>query len=152
LLDQVRALNWDEFDTPDGYRPAEVITALEQLIHLDAEDDLWPTYNATLSAIGNNHGGVYYEAVLGALPLIVALALDPPHALSQRCCVEIMADWLTSFEAELGNQPTTTTTALEDNVRTTIRACLPHIKPQSTAVATLLSDLADHDLLGRSLS
>ena len=102
LLYEVDRTAWEDIDGPEWYRPTEVPTAFRQVISVTDESSLWDAYNAMLFAVGNNHCGTYYPAVLFALPFIVELASDPPRPIVQECCLEIIID-LASFEPDTEN-------------------------------------------------
>ncbi|WP_153798776.1 hypothetical protein [Foetidibacter luteolus] len=124
FIDVVESTNWKAFRGPEYFNPDSVAPALSSLIHLRQDNDKWKVYNNVLFAIGNNHGGTYYPAVLSALPLLVRLLKTTENEVTRNCIFEIFSEWYYSFDPEIGTYKLMTEIQLESYVRTNIKSCI----------------------------
>jgi hypothetical protein len=110
--------NWSLFPGPKYYRPDDVEPALAGLAAVSSEHTAREAYNTVLFAIGNNHAGTLYPAVVGAVPRILTLATKG-QGWVRRAAMNILVDVLT-FEIEPGFERFT----MEDDVRTDTKLAL----------------------------
>lgn len=97
----LEAARWDQYDGPATYEPSSVAAALELLAESSTLEEGWEAYNAVLFAIGNNHAGTYYPAVIGALPILVDMTqADRPWA--RFAAVQVLIECAWSFQPEPG--------------------------------------------------
>jgi len=106
----VENIDWQSFSDSPYYNPARIPSALVCLFLADKEsqDGIYTSENFSdmnialllnaaiandvLFAIGNNHRGIYYNAVQKALPFIVQVVLYGNHEVARNCAMNILID------------------------------------------------------------
>lgn len=94
---RVKETDWEQYVGPEHYYPDRVPTVLIALSKLDKTDKDDRLYNNVLFAIGNNHAGTYYPAILGALTFIEEIAACETRPFASRLANEILLDLLGPF-------------------------------------------------------
>ena len=102
-IDKVSSINWPQYSGPEYYNAMKVPEALYQLVRLDREENRDATYNIVLNAIGNNHCGTYYPAVIDAINFIIDTALNNDSEVARNCALDMMIDLYCTFSPELGS-------------------------------------------------
>ena len=107
FLNDIRSVNWKDFNGPQYYNENRVVTALEALAAVSDEDTSGfvpigmqtepivlngRVYDDVLFAIGNNHAGTYYPAVYKAIGFIMQVALEGTNEISRNCAINILID------------------------------------------------------------
>lgn len=121
IINEVKSTNWKAYEGPKYFKPHKLVDALLNLVQLRREDYKWDTYNEILFAIGNNHAGTYYPAILAALPLLIKLLKTSKREAVRNCIFEIFSEWYYSFTAEVGADSQFTKKQVENFVRKTIK-------------------------------
>lgn len=96
---------WERFDGPEEYRPSSVLPALEAMASARTGNEAQAAYHAVLFAVGNNHGGTFYPAVVAALPLVLEMTRSG-RPWTRFAAVEVAIECVTSFEPEPGFERT----------------------------------------------
>lgn len=128
-INEILSKDWSIYSGPEYYEPQKVPKAIIDLISLNLEDSYDQVYNNFLFAIGNNHAGTYYPAILGTLKYIIEIALnnDPDMAISRACALNILIDLYCSFGAEVGDYKNLSHKELEIIVTRDIESMLPKL-------------------------
>lgn len=121
LLNKIRKTDWQQYKGPKDYSYRKVYPAFEDMILLRKEENKWKVNSNFKYALGNDHGGTYYPAVLSGLPLLIDLVMHSPHEPVRNCALEVLCDWSSSFEPELGKYAGIGETELEQFVSHSIR-------------------------------
>ena len=119
---KIEAMDWTQYSGPDHYEPDEVPQALNKLIYLQNEEHRSKTYNSVLSAIGNNHAGTYYPAVIEAIKIIIDVALKSDMEVARNCSLNIMMDLYCTFCPEMGTYNKCTHDELETIVKAEVES------------------------------
>ncbi|WLQ16707.1 hypothetical protein O5O45_12340 [Hahella aquimaris] len=98
---RLRDIDWRQYSGPELYAPDKVIASLLALIDLHDQNATNAVGEAVLNALGNNHQGVYYPAVIAALDILISMAEAADQPARTRCARSILND-LYYFEPELG--------------------------------------------------
>ncbi|SMF41427.1 hypothetical protein [Pseudobacteriovorax antillogorgiicola] len=101
LVEQVEKTDWSKFSGPKCYQSDKVPEALKSLIMLTRPEHANEVGDKVINAIGNNHRGTYYPAILAALEIIVSIANDGEN-LARKTCAEAILNDLYYFEPEVG--------------------------------------------------
>jgi len=102
MEEKIRAVNWDKYNGPEFYDQESVI---ESLIHLSKNDvSMAPEGldNKVHSALGNNHAGTYYPAILEAADLLIEIEMKSNSKRVRKCAYAILNN-LYYFRAEVGS-------------------------------------------------
>jgi len=126
-IDKLNALDWNQYSGPEYYDSEEVHGALLQLITLSLESENTNVYNRVLFAVGNNHGGTYYPAILGALEFIVSVAVSHETEIARNCALNMLIDIYASFEAEMGAYKLISEQELNEWVKSQIESVKPEL-------------------------
>ena len=100
---RLRSIDWPKYSGPEHYRPQELIASVLELFQLTEPDHLNKVYNRVLSAVGNNHAGTYYPAILEAMNFIDEIATNKRHEHASHVASEVLIDLRESFHAEVGS-------------------------------------------------
>ena len=100
LREEIAKVDWSSFNGPSMYDAKAVPLALYSLIDLDNSSKAEAVGNMLISALGNNHAGVYYPVVLKALDYIIAVANCGSNDISKICALAVLND-LYYFEPEV---------------------------------------------------
>ncbi len=98
----IKEVDWSSYEGPEDYNPEELI---EALLHLNAYDESNAKNgldNKVLFAVGNNHRGTYYPAILGAADLLIKIESSSTSKQARKCAYAILND-LYYFEPEVGS-------------------------------------------------
>ena len=100
----IQSTDWEKYDGPEYYKPNEVAPALLSLLTLQESAYANDVGDRVLNALGNNHAGTYYPAILSALDIIISVEREAPDSVRKICAKAILND-LSCFEPEpdLGN-------------------------------------------------
>jgi hypothetical protein len=103
LLDKVKKTDWRQYKGPKDYAYKKVYPAFEDLVLMRDEKNKWKVSSDLKYAVGNDHGAKYFPAVLSALPLLIDLLIHSEREPVRNCALEVLSDWVSFFEPELGN-------------------------------------------------
>jgi hypothetical protein len=103
LLNKIKNTDWRQYKGPRNYSPRKIFPAFEDLVLLREEKNKWKVSSDLKFALGNDQGNTYYPALLSALPLLIDMAINSRHEPVRNCTLEVLCDWSSSFEAELGS-------------------------------------------------
>jgi hypothetical protein len=104
IEERIRLVRWEQYAGPDLYRPGELVEALIELASLDqcrAGHGLENNVNKVLFAVGNNHAGTYYPAILEAADIFIEIEQES-GVPAARACARAVLNELHYFSAEVG--------------------------------------------------
>ncbi len=104
LKQLVKNVNWSIYDGVEGYDSKIVNEALFELIDLEKLEEVYSQSieHKMISAIGNDHRGTFYPAILSALDILIEIAKFGSFK-SSRSALAILDNLCASFFAETGN-------------------------------------------------
>jgi hypothetical protein len=145
LLDKIKKTDWQQYKGPKDYSYRKVYPAFEDMVLLREEKNKWKVNSNFKYALGNDHGGTYYPAVLSALPLLIDLVIHSPHEPVRNCALEVLCDWSSSAEPELGKYTGIGAEALQQFVSHSIRNFTEQpARNDSERNAALLADIREY--------
>lgn len=95
----IQNIDWEKYDGPEYYESHEVAPALFSLLLLEKSVHANDVGDKILDALGNNHAGTYYPAILSALDIIISIEKEAPDSARKICAKAILND-LSCFEPE----------------------------------------------------
>jgi hypothetical protein len=101
IEERIRSVRWEQYAGPELYRPGELVEALIALAHFDQSKARYGLDNMVLFAVGNNHAGTYYPAILEATDILIEIEQESEVPGSRKCARAILND-LVYFSAEVG--------------------------------------------------
>lgn len=90
LKKEIYNVDWSCFNGPPMYDANAVPPALCSLINLDDSKESEEVGNKLIDALGNNHAGVYYPAVIKALDYIIAIANSTDSKACRVCALAVL--------------------------------------------------------------
>lgn len=90
LREEINGVNWAQFDGPSSYDSKVVSLALIELMELDSPEFATNVGRRVTYAIGNDHAGVYYPAVLKALDFIIDIVKNTQSEPCRICAKAIL--------------------------------------------------------------
>lgn len=102
IKSELLKINWEAYSGPRYYEPARVVESLTALADLADRAQANEVGNKVTNAIGNDHSGTYYPAVLSALDIIASIEKASPVGSIRRVCAGAILNNLYYFEPELG--------------------------------------------------
>lgn len=88
----IDAVDWTRFDGPPMYDSEKVPPALHALVNLETSESTEDVGNRLVYAIGNDHAGVYYPAVLEALDIIAQIEQTTTNNARKTCAYAVLND------------------------------------------------------------
>ncbi len=116
LKKEILNIDWDEFNGPEGYESNRVADSLILLAEIKDAQKANDIGNKVTYAIGNDHAGVYYPAVLSALDFIIILEKNSDDNNVRKICCGAILNNLYYFEPELGSYNGCTSSELKSFV------------------------------------
>lgn len=120
---KILSIDWTKYLEPEyfdsnkmDYSPDRLVEALIQLSRYDESKADFDLSNEMLFAIGNNHRGTYYPAVLGAIDLIIEIEKHSEIEAARKCAYYILND-LYYFQLELGSDDKQLYEAIENKIK-----------------------------------
>lgn len=101
IEEKIRAVRWEKYTGPEFYRPGRLVQALVDLAMFDESRTCHDLANEVLFAVGNNHSGTYYPAVLEAVDILTEIERTSDVTEARSCARAILND-LYYFGAEVG--------------------------------------------------
>lgn len=101
IEERIKSVEWRQYLGPEYYNPEELVQALLQLSVFDESNTTHGLDNKVLFAVGNNHAGTYYPAILEAADLIIEMEKHSSLESVRKCANAILNN-LYYFEPELG--------------------------------------------------
>lgn len=98
--EKISNVDWSVFNGPFMYDAKVVPGALYSLMELDDSSKAEEVGNSLIDALGNNHEGVYYPAVLKALDYIIEIANSTDSKACRVCALAVLND-LYYFEPDV---------------------------------------------------
>lgn len=145
LLNKIKKINWRQYNGPRAYSHRKVYLAFEDMVLLREEKNKWKVTSDFKFALGNDQGSTYYPAVLSALPLLIEIILNSRYEAVRNSALEVLCDWSSSFEPELGSYPGITTRELQLFVRTAINDfAAQDNKEESSRNRELVADIREY--------
>ncbi len=99
---RIRNTDWSEYLGPEYFSPDELIESLIDLNNYDTVNAEHGLDNKVLFAVGNNHAGTYYPAILSAVDIIIEIERSSDIEPARKCANAILND-LYYFQPELGS-------------------------------------------------
>jgi hypothetical protein len=121
IEERIRSVRWEQYAGPEYYRPGELVEALIDLANFDQSRARHGLENKVLFAVGNNHAGTYYPAILEAADIIIAIEQESGVPESRNCAREILTD-LYYFSAEVGAYAGHSAEQIENFVRSRLES------------------------------
>lgn len=100
--ERVQSVGWSRYSGPEYYSQEELE---ESLIHLSRNDESRASNgldNKVLFAVGNNHAGTYYPAILEVADFLIELEESSTNEAVRKCAYAILND-LFYFSPDVGN-------------------------------------------------
>jgi hypothetical protein len=113
IKDEILSINWSVYNGPEYYDPYNVADTLISLLELKDIKQAEEIGRRVISAIGNDHAGTYYPAVLSALDIIISIEKEPNNKTRKICANSILNN-LYYFEPEIGSYSGCTSTQLKE--------------------------------------
>jgi hypothetical protein len=121
IEERIRSVRWEEYAGPEYYRPGELVEALIDLANFDQSRARHGLENKVLFAVGNNHAGTYYPAILEAADILIEIEQESGVPKSRKCAREILTD-LYYFSAEVGTYTGHSAEQIESFVRSKLES------------------------------
>ncbi|GAB1270349.1 hypothetical protein NBRC116493_36030 [Aurantivibrio infirmus] len=117
---KIREVDWSQYNGPECFSASELQEALLDLLSYDESRAVHGLDNKVLFAVGNNHAGTYYPAILEATDILINIETSGENESSRKCAFAILND-LTCFEPELGSYKGCSNTQLQEFVATKLK-------------------------------
>jgi hypothetical protein len=114
--EKIRSVRWEQYAGPEYYRPGELEEALIDLANFDQSRARHGLEDKVLFAVGNNHAGTYYPAILEATDILIEIEQESKTPESRECARAILTD-LYYFCAEVGTYTGHSAEQIESFVR-----------------------------------
>jgi len=89
---RIRSVRWEQYAGPDYYRPGDLVEALIDLANFDQSRARHGLENKVLFAVGNNHAGTYYPAILEAADILIEIEQKSEVSESRKCARPVLTD------------------------------------------------------------
>lgn len=146
--DSAQAVNWSRYMTPTGRGGGPAHSVLDALRRIDQAQDsaaAEAAYHFTLDAVGHNHSGWLYPAVVPAAPFLLRLATGA-RTWGRLTALEVLTDvlnWLPDDD-RAGFDPGAVRRAIDEaQSQIELLASADSSEPVRLAAATLIADLAE---------
>jgi hypothetical protein len=119
IEERIRSVRWEQYAGPEWYRPGELVEALIELASFDqsrARHALQNKVNKVLFAVGNDHAGTYYPAILEAADILIEIE-QASEVPASRACARAVLNELYYFSAEVGTYNGHSAEQIESYVR-----------------------------------
>ena len=100
LRNEIESIEWSRYDGPETYDSSTVASSLISLLELEDSSQANDVGDRLICAIGNNHAGTYYPAVLEALDIIIKIEKYTSSKACKTCALSILND-LYYFEPDV---------------------------------------------------
>lgn len=120
IEESIRSVRWEQYAGPEFYRPGELVEALIDLASFDQSRARHGLDNKVLFAVGNNHAGTYYPAILEAADILIEIEHNSEVPESRKCARAVLAD-LYYFSAEVGTYAGHSAEQIESFVRSRLK-------------------------------
>ena len=101
IEERIRLVRWEQYAGPEYFRPGDLVEALIDLAMFDQSRARHGLDNKVLFAVGNNHAGTYYPAILEAADILIEIEQKSEVPASRKCARAILND-LYYFSPEVG--------------------------------------------------
>ena len=112
-IKKILNVDWARFDGPELYESHRVAEALIALAKLDDSKQANEVLRKVTYAIGNDHAGTYYPAILEALDILISLEKNSDENKARKICAGAILNNLYYFEPELGGYSGCTSSELK---------------------------------------
>ena len=136
MLERIVEVPWDSYPRPPYEKVCRIPEALRSVYSANDLNSSRKAAAALTWAIGNDHSGTYYPALLGVLPFVEDL-LRNGSIWSRAAVLGFLCDMLFTFAPESGYEEFTDSSGRCINVETEFRAWMHDLHP-------LLAHLAQH--------
>ena len=102
IKEKIISVDWLKYSGPEYYDPEEMV---ESLIHLSSHNESRARHgldHKVLSAVGNNHAGTYYPAILEAADLLIEMEQSSELEKVRKCAYCILNN-LYYFQPDVSN-------------------------------------------------
>lgn len=113
---KIRLVQWEQYAGPEYYRPGDLVEALVDLANFEQSRADHGLENKVLFAVGNNHAGTHYPAILEAADILIEIEQKSKAPESRECARAILTD-LYYFCAEVGTYSGHSAEQIESFVR-----------------------------------
>jgi len=116
IKNKIESTDWSKFNGPDLYDAEGVSSTLIGLLEIIGPEGIKKKGFQVINALGNNHQGVYYPAVLEALDYIILIEQNTNNESCRTCAQDILNN-LHYFEPDLGGYEGCSKEELKEFVR-----------------------------------
>jgi len=116
IEERIRSVRWEQYAGPEFYRPGHLVEALIDLANFDQSRARHGLENKVLFAVGNNHAGTYYPAILEAADILIEIEQKCEVPELRKCARAILND-LYYFSADVGTYTGHSAEQIESFVR-----------------------------------
>jgi hypothetical protein len=120
IEERIRSVRWEQYAGPEYYRPGEVVDALIDLVRFDESRARHGLNNKVLFAVGNNHAGTYYPAIIAAADILIEIEQKSEIPASRMCARAILGD-LYYFIADVGTYTGHSAEQIENFVKSKLK-------------------------------
>ncbi len=92
IEEKINNEDWLQFNGPEDYDAKLVPIALMELVNLKEPKNAEYVGSRLISAIANDHMGVYYPVVLKSLWYIITIASSSTNSVSKTCALGVLND------------------------------------------------------------
>ena len=116
IVEEIRGVDWSRYDGPKYYDSSVVADVLVSLAELENGGQAEAVGRNVIWALGNDHAGAYYPAILGALDFIINIEKNTASEACRLCASSILNN-LYYFDADVSGYVNETAEEIEQFVR-----------------------------------
>ena len=116
IEERIRSVRWEQYDGPEDYRPGDLVEALIDLANFDQSRARQGLESRVLFAVGNDHAGTYYPAILEAADILIEIEQKSEVPESRKCARAVL-NTLYYFTADVGTHVGHSVEQIESFVR-----------------------------------
>jgi hypothetical protein len=116
IEERIRSVKWEHYAGPEFYCPGDLVEALIDLANFDESSARHGLDNEVLFAVGNNHAGTYYPAILEAADILIEIE-QRSEVPESRSCARAILNTLYYFNADVGTYTGHSAEQIESFVR-----------------------------------
>jgi hypothetical protein len=150
MLERLNKIAWSALAQPGGNDADAIPRALAFLANCDSHDEAVRAYHRVLYAIGNDHAGTYYPAVLETIPFLGEIVERGPD-VAREAALDALIDLVGSFCPEPGFETVITSHASTSDLKALVLHCARKLRALVQATAASSSPQSRSGQLARDL-
>jgi len=150
MLERLNEIAWSALAQPRGNDPDAIPMALASLANSDSRDEALRAYHRVLYAIGNDHAGTYYPAVLETIPFLGEI-VDGGSDAAREGALDALIDLVGSFCPDPGFETVTTPQASTSDLKALVLLSVRELRALVQVAATSSSEQSRSGQLARDL-